>query len=126
VGVIDGCVGRDRLTEGTRPRTGPRTGAAFARRVHSPALSLLAWLIVSPILGVWSARHGDTRELLAGCLGAVVAAAGTWTMAALATTDVKGDPLVGLVPVVLFPAGWVGLLFLVPGGINLLRVQDGR
>ena len=91
-------------------------------------LSLLAWLVVAPILGVWAARHGDTRELLGACLGAATAAAGTWIVAGLIQVGFKvPEPKLGdLVPLVLIPAGWVGVLCLVSGGIRLLHIQERR
>jgi hypothetical protein len=86
-------------------------------------LAWLGWLVALPILGAVSARHGNPRELLAGCLGAAVGAVAVIEVPHLVEWVLEGLPDRGFVLEVVTIATVVSVPFLVVGGITLTLAQ---
>lgn len=95
------------------------------KELRAGVLCWLGWLIAVPILGVVSARRGNPRELLAGCLGAVAGAVAVIEVPHLVRSGLglESLPSSGLVLDVLAIAAMVGVPLLAVGGLTLAIVR---
>ncbi len=102
--------------------TGP---ADSLRELRAGVPCWLGWLVAVPILGAVSARRGNPREPLAGCLGAVAGAVAVIEVPHLVRSGLglESLPSNGLGLDVLTIAAMVGVPFLAVGGLTIALVR---